>query len=229
MERGVGWLLFRELPGDRKPQRGEGRAREAGGGWVDGGKEREKGGGRAAESWAKGGMGKREERSGEGERDSSQGWAGRRERRVKVGGAGAGQEEGGRAAASHSSGLAGALPPPPRSLLQQEDEQGWPGIICLHYTIPTSSSLLARKLINIPLCLGRLSTPCPAPRLAPPPPRLCAGPAGGHISVLHPGGPFASLFLFAVPSVQWQVFWIRSLEVGTMPWGVNQAESTVLL
>lgn len=78
---------------------------------------------------------------------------------LRWGGAGAGQEEGGRAAASHSSGLAGALPPPPRSLLQQEDEQGWPGIICLHYTIPTSSSLLARKLINIPLCLGRLSSP----------------------------------------------------------------------
>lgn len=118
MERGVGWLLFRELPGDRKPQRGEGRAREAGGGWVDGGKEREKGGGRAAESWAKGGMGKREERSGEGERDSSQGWAGRRERRVKVWG-GRGWPGGGRAGscqpqlrASGSSPTPAPLPPP---------------------------------------------------------------------------------------------------------------------
>lgn len=52
---------------------------------MDGGKEREKGGGRAAESWAKGGMGKREERSGEGERDSSRGGAGRRGRRAKWG------------------------------------------------------------------------------------------------------------------------------------------------
>ena len=185
---------------------------------VDGGKEGEKGGGRAAESWAKG---ETKWRRGKGLIPSGAGRGGGQEGGLRWG-QGARRREGGQLPAT-----AGSSPTSAPSLLKQEDEQGWPGIICLHYTIPTSSVTSCQKAHQYSPVPRQTQSPCPAPRLAPPPTRLCADPLTGTPlsstlgALLPPRRP-------AVPSVQQQVFWMCSLEVGTKPWGISQAESAVL-
>lgn len=105
MERGGEWLLFRELPGDRKPQRGEGTPGRPGvDGWRGAKRERREVGelrrvgpreewGREKKGVEKG-KGTHPQAGQEGEEGGLR-WGGR---------AGAGQEEGGRAAPATAQG-----------------------------------------------------------------------------------------------------------------------------
>lgn len=75
---------------------------------------------------------------------------------------------------------AGSSPTSAPSLLQQEDEQGWPGIICLHYTIPTSSVTSCQKAHQYsPVPRQTHRPPALPPGWPLPPTRLCADPLTG--------------------------------------------------